>query len=165
MSNYSAGRVAHRWDRWIPWSFVLLFVVVAAVNAIFIAFAFLTSTGIETEQPFAEGLAYDQTLADARAQAARGWRSNLEVKSVTGQVRIEFQLADALGRALTGGDAQVQFTRPTQAALDFALTLREQSPGLYTAWAPLPEQGQWDVHVSIVRGADIYRSNERVVLR
>ena len=51
-------------DTWIPWAFVGFFLVVFAVNGAMMTIAFKTWTGLDTENAYQEGLAYNDRLAE-----------------------------------------------------------------------------------------------------
>ncbi len=60
---------------YIPWIFVGLFLVVAAVNGVMIHFAFSSWTGLQTEEHFLKGIKYNQDLAGAAPRPSAVGRS------------------------------------------------------------------------------------------
>jgi nitrogen fixation protein FixH len=57
--------------------FVVFFIVVFSVNAIFITLATRTFPGMSVQHPFTKGLQYDQTIAQRRQAEREGWNSTL----------------------------------------------------------------------------------------
>lgn len=55
-------------DKWIPWYFVLVFLVVVCVNGFFVYTAVTTHTGLVTKSPYEKGLSYNKKIAEARRQ-------------------------------------------------------------------------------------------------
>ena len=148
-------------DRLIPWYIVSFFVVVAILDGIFVYIATSTHTGVVTEHAYDKGLAYNETVAAAEAQKQLGWQGDI---ALAGDRMLEFSLRDADGRALTGALAKVEFMRPTQDGMDFALDLAESTDGVYTASVDFPAEGLWDVRVFATRGGEEFQSHRRVVV-
>jgi nitrogen fixation protein FixH len=57
----------HPRDKWIPWYFVLAFLVVFAVNGIFIYAALGTHRGVVSDQAYRNGINYNQIVKKVRA--------------------------------------------------------------------------------------------------
>lgn len=152
-------------DRWIPWAFVAFFGVVLAANGAMIWIAFATWTGLETESAYHKGLAYNRTLAMARAQEAFGWRVVLDL-SVTGPrlARLELTLADRHNSLIEDAEVTAAFVRPTHAGHDLELTVPHIHAGVYRAEAALPFAGVWELHLAAQSGGDTYRLRRRVYL-
>ena len=55
-----------RRSRWIPWAFVAFFGVVLAANAAMVVIALASWPGLETQQAYQRGLAYDDALPGRR---------------------------------------------------------------------------------------------------
>lgn len=53
-------------DRLIPWYFVMAFLVVFAVNGLFIYLATSTNRGVVTENAYEKGLAFDRIVEASR---------------------------------------------------------------------------------------------------
>jgi len=151
-------------DRWIPWAFVAFFGVVLAANAAMIWIAFATWTGLETEGAYQKGLAYNRTLAAARAQDALGWRINLDVSAVGRLAEFELTLADRYGSLIEDAKIRAAFVRPTHAGHDVVLEVPHVHAGVYRAEAALPFAGVWELHLVAESGSDAYRLRRRVYL-
>jgi nitrogen fixation protein FixH len=154
-------------DRWIPWAFVAFFGVVFAANGAMVAVAVATWTGMSVEgSPYDRGLAYNETLAAARAQEALGWRVGFEFEShdPTGGA-LDFTLADRAGHPLPGALVRARFVCPSHQGHDFELDLPETATGRYGAEVELPLPGLWEVRVRAARGGHSYQLTERILAR
>ena len=143
---------------WVPLTFIGLFLIVVAVNGVLVYFASVSWSGLETRDYFAKGIAYNQTLAEARAQAALGWR--LEGRFTEG--RVEATLRDAGGAALDGAEVRVRFVRPTREGYDREAALQGEGGGVYGAPMVLPLAGQWDMRLVAHRDGRDYRQIQRI---
>jgi nitrogen fixation protein FixH len=155
---------------WIPWLFVAFFAVVFAANGVLIYLAVDTWTGIETENHYDRGLAYNQDLAGARAQAELGWQVDIALTPLTpasaGDPRAELAvtLRDRDGRALADGELRARFIRPTHAGVDSEVVLRNLGGGRYGGEVAVPLPGQWDVVVLGSVNGVTYQAVRRVYL-
>jgi len=148
---------------WIPWAFVGGFGVVVAANAALVAFALSSWTGITAEGVFRQQAGFNATLAQARAQAGLGWTLAVRYEETGAREgRLLVEAADAGGRALAGATVAAAFRRPTADGLDFPAALAPRGSGAYAADIAFPLPGQWDVELTVTRGADTYRTLRRL---
>ena len=151
MTSESNGPVIR--GRHVLFGMIGLFGVVIAVNLVFVYFALETFTGVTTENPYQEGLAYNEVLAARDAQRDLGWQGQVSYgRSDSAPWRIAVTLRDRDGRPLPGLSLDGSLRRPTHAGLDQPLSWRETAPGSYTAEVALPELGNWDLLVSASEG-------------
>src|SRR3972149_5405956 len=121
----AADEAERRSARLIPWMFVAFFLAVAAVNAVMIGFAVGTFSGVTTEHPYEEGIAYNAAIAAARAQAALGWQMAADFSAPAGgPARLAVTLRDHDGHALTGAALTAHFLRPAGGGFDSPVGLR-----------------------------------------
>jgi nitrogen fixation protein FixH len=164
----SAGRLplARPRGSWIPWLFVAFLLVILAANGALIWLALGSWAGVATEEAYAKGLAYNRNLEAARAQAALGWRSELDVRIAEGlAAEIRFVLTDARGSPIEDAEVTAAFERPAQPGADFRLPLASQGGGAYGAAFALPLAGLWRVHLTARHGDDLFVRDDRVDLR
>src|SRR5664279_301516 len=92
--------------RLYPWLFVGAMGLVILVNAAMIFFAVHSFTGLATQDPYDKGLAFNRTLAAARAQAGLGWQVDVAATASPADAAATVTLAaafrDGAGRALDG---------------------------------------------------------------
>jgi nitrogen fixation protein FixH len=137
------------------------FAVVVAVNALMVWYALTSWTGLVSDSAYEDGLAYDQMLAEGKAEAALGWKAAIAYDN---SGRLTVQLTDRQGRPLGGFRLVAQFLRPTSEGHDRSLRLTEVSPGSYAGELALPLPGQWDVRVTVSDGQKPRFHAERRIL-
>ncbi|MBL8668679.1 MAG: FixH family protein [Rhodospirillales bacterium] len=162
---------------WYPWIFVLGMLVVIAVNIVLITSAIDTFPGLDTEDAYQKGLAYNQTIAAARAQEARGWQADVryapraDAASAAGREaaghegELVVTLRDKAGEPLYGLDVDAALIRPTRSGLDTRVSLQPAGNGEYRGEAILPLPGQWDVRVFARRGNEDFQATRRIMVQ
>ncbi len=154
--------------RWIPWTFVVGFAVVVAVNATMITYAVRSFSGLATANPYERGLEYNRVLDEQDRQSALGWRLTAEFavgRAGTNAGDLVVRANGRDGTPLAGLALAVEMTRPIDAIEPVVPVLREESAGVYRAHVELPRAGQWDVHVVATSGADRRDLRQRVFAR
>jgi nitrogen fixation protein FixH len=152
-----------RRSRWIPWAFVAFFGVVLAANAAMVVSAIISWPGLETQQAFQRGLAHDDALEAAAAQAALGWQVAFAFEQTgerTGALRLD--LADRFGNTLQDAKVRAALVRPTHGGHDLAVDVPHHYGGRYLQDIALPLAGQWEVRVHVVAQDGEYRLRERI---
>lgn len=149
-------------DKWIPWFFVLFFVLLAIVNAAFVTVALKTQPGVVTQQPYERGLAYDNELAAAKELEALGWQAEI---ALVGDNKLMLNLIDDAQRPLSGAAVRAQVTRPVKDGHDFTLELKDQGNGVYSAPADFPLPGQWNVRIFATWQDKLYQSSRMIMAR
>lgn len=125
----------------------MFFGVVIAVNMTLAVFATRSWTGLVVENGYVASQGFNRDLAEARRQAALGWREDF---SYTGD-DFKVVLSDSRMRPITKATVTVKLQRPSTDREDRELTLTEISPGRYEVSASL-SPGLWDAE-TIVRTA------------
>lgn len=146
-------------DRYIPWMFVAFFIVVAAVNIVFIVLANQSHSGVVRKDAYRQGIAYNKVIAAAEAQAALGWE-------VEGGYRADqiYVTLNHSGRPLEGAVVNAMLSRPVADGSDQALALSHQGDGLYAAEIGDVAPGQWDLIADIVWQQQTYHWRKRLIL-
>ena len=162
---------------WYPWIFVFGMLVVIAVNIVLITYAIGTFPGLDTEDAYQKGLAYNQTIAAARVQEARGWHLDIryaphpDEASANGRAasvhegELVVTLRDNAGEPLYGLDVSAALIRPTRGGLDTRISLQPAGSGEYRGEATLPLPGQWDVRVFARRGDEDFQATRRIMVQ
>lgn len=148
-------------DRFIPWYFVLFFVVLTVVFAGFAYIARSTHPGLVTEKAYDKGLKYNNVIARAEAQEKLGWTSTLTTKFDNGHAVVSLSLKDAKGQPLESAQVSLWFIRPVQAGMDVKEAMQPASKGVYAGRAVLPARGLWDVRIEAVKGDARYQTSKR----
>ncbi|MEM7024577.1 MAG: FixH family protein, partial [Pseudomonadota bacterium] len=129
--------------RWIPWLFVGFFLVVLAVNGSMMVVAFSTWPGLETQNAYQRGLAYNDTLATARQQAELGWKVDFAFRQDgPRRATLMLDLEDRHGSLIQDASVRVQLVRPTHEGDDRSLDLPHHTGGHYEVAVELPFDGQ-----------------------
>ncbi|PZO53846.1 MAG: ferredoxin [Alphaproteobacteria bacterium] len=131
---------------------LLFFGAIIAVNVTFAVYAVRSFPGEDVRRSYLQGLRYNDTLAERRAQAALGWQAGAELRSDAEGAVLEVVLGagDAApidGAALTGG-----LEWPTSAQFDRALTFEPQGNGRYVARLGTLTPGRWRLRARAERG-------------
>ena len=143
--------ILHRFigqDRWIPWMFVLGFLVLFAVTGNFVRLALGTFPGLITTNAYERGLAYDDVIAAEQAQLERGWQLDIAMPNYIGEGQIAgVTLTDRHGEPLSGGTVVMMAERMTRYAQQVRVQLTDVGDGRYEAPIAFPISGRWFVSV------------------
>jgi nitrogen fixation protein FixH len=145
---------------------IAFFAVVMGVNAIMIRAATSTFGGVETENAYQAGLAFNRQRASALAQDALRWNVTADLlRRGDDNATLVVRVRDASGVAITGLDVRARLLHPADSRRDRRLALREAAAGRFEGVEAVPA-GQWDFVIDVSRdGAELFRSKSRVVLR
>jgi nitrogen fixation protein FixH len=119
------------------------FGLIIGVNTTLAVLANRSWTGLVVENGYVESQKFNQELAEARKQAALGWREEFGYRKGL----LELRLSGKDGRALSGLSVAVKLERPSSDREDRALTLPETMTGHY-ALPIILNTGQWDADVT-----------------
>jgi nitrogen fixation protein FixH len=115
------------------------FAVVIAVDTGFAVMAVKTFPGEVSATPYEDGLAYNRSYQQLRAQERLGWRATAAAEP--GAVAVE--LRDRAGHPLTGLKVTGELQHPATEAGRLTLVFQEAGPGRYIAH-PGQVSGAWD---------------------
>ena len=99
------------------------------------------------------------------AEDALGWHAKIAVSGQSGSRHLEVQLHDRAGAPLDGATVTARLERPVEPVPPVPASLTESASGSYGADLPALRPGQWEVHLVVRRGAELYQYAERIVLR
>lgn len=154
-----AGTKPRSW--WYPYIFVGMFAVIITVNGILFYFATSTFSGLGVTDAYEKGLHYNETLAQAKAQAELGW-------SVTAQAerdRLNVVVLDKAGQPIDGLEIVGFIDRPVTQGMLRDVVLANEGQGRYSAPLDITALGQWELQLDARRGGQLlYRLGERVVI-
>lgn len=143
--------------------FLGFFITVVAVDGLMIYQAVSTFGGLETQDAYRKGLAYNQRIAQDAEQSLAGWRD--EVKVVGSPHRLHVALRDQSAAAIAGKRLIATVGRPATERFDMTLELVEISPGIYEAALPAASEGSWIVDLSAydanASGSPLYQARRR----
>lgn len=157
---------------WYPWIFVGGMALVIAVNVVLVVLAVTTFPGLDTEDHYERGIAYNEALAGAREQTALGWSADIRYEgggaaaasgAHVGQLVVT--LRDKLGNPLTGLDVDVRLVRPTHDGFDTRATLIRRGDGAYASPLSLPLAGQWDAYLVARKNGTTFQESHRLFVK
>lgn len=173
------GRVGRRWH-WAPALIVGFFVVVIALNVVFLGVAERGMSGLFSELlPAPRGAAvvdsrfpgtvshdyqekealYNEYLRQVDVQRERGWqvRKGWQYRPVVGQpATFIVAVDDRDGAPVAGAAVQGRFLRTSNSRDDIDFTMHEVAPGEYRVNLQMPLQGLWQLVLHIRRGDDLH---------
>ena len=137
---------------------IAFFGVIIAVNAYFLVAAYRTFPGQVSETPYEDGVGFNRTVAQRRAQAELGWSAT----ATTTAQGVEVDLRDRAGQPLQGLKVEGVLRRPATQAGQISLKFTEASPGRYVAKAG-PGSGAWDLHFAAKGpGSELFEGERRL---
>lgn len=126
------------------------FFTVTGVNVVMMYSAITTFGGLDTEDPYRKGLAYNQTLAQDEAQAKLGWQAYVAAAPSRETVVVEMTGADEA--AVTGLAIKGTIGRAATNRFDKPLAFHEIAPGRYEAvTGETLDLGAWIAKLSAVK--------------
>jgi len=125
------------------------FAVVFAVNIYFIVISVKTFSGEDEQEPYLQGVEYNQTLLRRTEQKKFGWNASIGATRLpSGMVRVAVTLKRADGSPETNVSLTGELRHPTDETRDQSLRLHEASSGEYVAELSGVKAGAWDVIVT-----------------
>lgn len=158
MSTHVASR-----GRYIPWLFVLGFMLVVAVNGIMIWFAVGSFSGLYTPKPRDRGLRYNDVITAQQSRDTLGWHIDSKWQPENRQLGIT--LLDRDGRPLAGAHATVELVRPAEKRPPLNIAMTIVGPGQLTGTVDLPARGNWDIDIVIERDGQRFAQTRRMFLQ
>lgn len=151
--------------------FVLLamlgfFAVVSGVNAVMMTLAIRTMPGVDVKSAYETSQRFNQEIERMRAQAARGWQVNADLRHEGAESVVEVSFLDRLGVPVRGLAVEARLEHPATRAQDRNEHLSEAAPGRYLARMPALHAGGWTLAVTARRdGTAIFDTRSRIVLK
>ena len=133
------------------------FGVIIAVNITMATFATSSWTGLVVKNSYVASQKFNAELAEAEAQAALGWTSQL---SYQGQ-QLTFDLRDDAGKVLSPSVVMLSLGRPAFEQKDQQIELTANAAGGYETAITL-DNGTWMMRVDAVIGDQTYRRDLRL---
>jgi len=151
--------------RHVLFAMIGFFALIIATDAYLVYKAVSTFGGIETDDAYRKGLAYNARIADERAQAARGWTSEAALDPAKSELVVTVR--DSEGKGVESLEITALLGRPATNAEDRTLKLTQVGSGRYaTAVGPLGP-GTWVVTMEAREGPGgrdrvVYQSKVRL---
>lgn len=129
------------------------FGTVIAVNVYFAIVALGTFPGEDVTHPYIQGLEYNRTIAERRAQLAMGWRAAASLERTRDGADLVINLRQRDGSPLDGAAVEGALRWPADAHRDRALAFRQDGPGRYVAHLGALSEGDWDLRARATQHA------------
>lgn len=140
------------------------FGIIFAVNAWMAYSAIRTFSGVDTENAYRAGLAYDSEIAAAEAQRARGWSVEARLTGAEPQRTMEIDARDRAAVPLAGLSVRARLVHPSDRRRDVDVALTEAGGGTYRGTFAAPN-GERDLVIELFRDDKrMFRSQNRVSL-
>jgi nitrogen fixation protein FixH len=134
------------------------FGVMLVANFIMARMAVKTFSGLDQKNPYDVGVAYNQEIAAAKAQAELGWSVDLTRTHDGPATQVTAAVKDRAGRAVGGLEASMHFFYPATQKLDKVVVASATADGVYSGAAELP-RGHWEVEIDLKRdGERLFRT-------
>jgi nitrogen fixation protein FixH len=138
------GGVKGRVKGWHVLAAMLVFFgVVIAINVGFAVAAIRSFPGEDERRSYLQGLHYNDTLAERRAQRALGWRASTEWRTGNGRPSLMVVMRTRDGAPIHALALNGVLGRRSSAAFDHTLVFTDQGGGVYVATLPPLAAGQW----------------------
>ena len=139
------------------------FGVIIAVNVWFIVASVRTFSGEDEQNPYLQGIKYNQTLARRAEQKALNWHSMIAASRLAGgAVRISLNLRRSNNGPESGMALRGELRHPMDEGRDRALRFKETSRGIYQADLAGVSRGLWDVVVWSAAGQPPFEATRRL---
>lgn len=144
--------------RWVLLAFVLFFICIALINAVFIHFALGTHSGVVIDNPYKRGLAYNETLVKAKSQPDLQNIVEFEKGVLT------WTLIDQDGVAIKDANVRAKLVRPIKEGDDFEVVLLHAGEGLYKAKISFPRKGLWTAQLGAKWNNLQYQTSYQIIV-
>ena len=143
------------------------FLIIFAANGVLVYYALDSWSGLETENPYQKGIAYNQDIAKARDQEKAGYSVSIKITpSPERVIGMKITALNRDGQPLTGKKLKVKLVRPAKEGFDQVPRIYENSPGEYSGQVQLPLPGIWDIKLDVYDGdKHLYRSKSRIEVK
>jgi nitrogen fixation protein FixH len=139
---------------------------VIAANGAMVYVAVASWGGLQTEDAYAKGLAFDAALAEARTRQALGWQVTVDYRDLgPGAGALSVTLADRAGNPLSGAELTGRLVRPTHGGYDHVIAFADRGGGRYSAEIAPPLLGQWELRLGAEHRGRAYRLSRRIHVR
>jgi nitrogen fixation protein FixH len=127
----------------VLWAMLAFFGAVIAVNVGFVVAAIESFPGEDVRRSYLQGLAYNDTLAERRTQAAQGWRASATLDAAEEGALLEVIMRDADGAPIDGLETEGVLRWPSAERFDHALRFEPAGEGRYVARLGALHAGRW----------------------
>lgn len=153
--------IKHPIDKFIPWLFVLFFIVIAITDAVLVTLAVKTQTGVITEKAFETGLHYNKIITETKNQNKLNWHITLNTNDPN---NIILTAQNEQSQPMIGANIQTLLFRPVQAGFDKAVTAIDNKDGTYLIKPAYNFKGLWRLYIVIQYKENTYKMHKDIII-
>lgn len=149
MTGFAATRRRFEVRGWHVLAALLgFFAIIIAVNVGFAVIAVRSFPGEDVRRSYLQGLAYNDTLAARRAQAALGWTASAGIEGDAAGATVLVELRSRDGQPIESANVTGELRWPTDSRRDRALNFERVGEGRYRAPVGALPRGRWQLRAS-----------------
>ncbi len=130
--------------------FIGFYVTIFIVDGFMVYKALSTFGGIETDDAYRKGVAYNEAIAKDAQQSLLGWKDDIKV--IGAPHRLQVVLRDKADAPVAAKRLVATVGRPATDRYDVTLNLAETAPGIYEVALPTAGEGTYIVDLSAYDG-------------
>ncbi len=161
MANCENNNTIGKYDKFIPWYFVIFFVFLVIINGFFIYKAVDTHTGVIDKNYYETGIKYNNILEQEKKQKELGWQAELKLVD---NAKLYLTLLDKDKNQITGAEVTADVIRPTKSGYDFKIKFKEVG-GVYISSLNFPLKGIWDINIKAHKENDEFKYIKRITIK
>lgn len=164
MADASVSQGFRITGRFVLFCLIGFFVLVAVVNGAMLRFALKTFPGVDAENAYKAGLAFNSQIAAAEEQVRRNWHVDVSISFAGSGVQLDIRVKPGEGKLPGELALKGKLAHPVVRNRDIVLEAEERSPGRFVV--PLDaEPGLWRLEFTISeREAVMFRSVNRLFI-
>jgi nitrogen fixation protein FixH len=141
------------------------FLVIFAANAVLVTLALRSFPGLEVSSSYRAGQEFNDEIAAAAAQAARGWNVSIHAGLSGDTATVVARFSDKAGAPERMLSVTALLGHPTSTRHDQRFVFAETEPGVYTGKAEGVAAGRWNLSLEAsVDGERQFLSRNPIVL-
>lgn len=143
------------------------FLIIFIANGFLVYYAMNSFSGLETENPYERGVAYNSDIARAKQQNQSGLDVKIKIATQPDRIiGVTVSAMTAAGEPVSGKKLSIRFFRPAKHGIDQTPRIFENQPGIYSGQAQLPLAGVWDLKLDIFDGdKQLYQTKSRIEVK
>lgn len=147
---------------------VLLLIIVVAVNFFMVSMAIVTAPGLTIPDYYEKGKDMGKIIAQRKRMEELGWQLQVDMPQIDQltDTQVTFKVLDKENRAFDVDSAVLFYYRPSDLKYDGLLELKPTGEtGVYSGTLRLPLKGKYDMVAEIVKGDEVFNIGQTVMVR
>lgn len=153
-------------DKFIPYFFIIFFLVFILVDCIYIYLSQKTWRGIASVDSYSKGLDYNQILNLVQNQQKLDWQTQIKYSN-HGNLKglLIIKICDKNNQCFNNADVKVLLKRPIQEGFDFEQKCQIKEQFYYHCNLTFPLKGQWQFEIIIKNQQEILQIVKKYVIQ